>query len=57
MKLLNSILPPASEKIVFSKMVYPHERVELENLYQKLKEERAFYRSAKPKKFKNCNKK
>lgn len=50
MKTLNSILPPVSEKIVFSKMVYPHERVELENLYQKLKVEGAFYRSVKPKK-------
>lgn len=49
MKSLNSILPPTSKKIVFSKMVYPHERVELENLYQKLKEERVFYRNAKSK--------
>lgn len=49
MKSINSILPLTSEKIVFSKMVYPHERVELENLYQKLKEERVFYRKAKPK--------
>lgn len=57
MKTSNSILPKVSEKIVFSKRVYPHERIELENLYQKLKEERAFYRSAKPKKVENCNKK
>ncbi len=44
-----SLLPPSSERVVFSKLVYPSERVELENLYQKLKVERAFYRNAKPK--------
>ena len=44
-----SILPPKSKKVVFRKLVYPHERVELENLYKQLKVERKFYMSAKPK--------
>jgi len=42
-----SLLPPASEKVVFRKWIYPHELSPLENLYQKLKEERKIYRKIK----------
>ena len=42
-----SLLLPASEKVVFRKWIYPHELSPLENLYQKLKEERKIYRKIK----------
>lgn len=44
----NQILLNSDERIMFQKLLYPNEYVELQRLYEILMEERRFYKRAKP---------